>query len=92
MFTQSDLENLAELSRLRIDDTEVEKYREDIESIITFLDELEDVEVSEGGADASNTNVMRDDVVDSCKEQELLMDNAPDTEKGQVKVPKILQK
>lgn len=46
-ITASDIQHLAVLSKLSLTDDEVEKYRQDIDSIVGFIDQLQSVDVDD---------------------------------------------
>lgn len=46
-ITASDIQHLAALSKLSLSDDEVEKYQREIEAILTFVDQLQAVDVSD---------------------------------------------
>jgi aspartyl-tRNA synthetase len=92
-ITARDVHHVAKLARLRLSDAEVETYREDLNSILTYVESLEELD-TEGVAPMSHVtagkNIWRADTpADSGKPEELLL-NAPVSEKGYFKVPRIL--
>ena len=95
MVTIKDIKKLAELSRLEISEKEEEMYVKDFESIFGYVDLLGKAVTESGKGEkdlAQLHNVMREDVdvIDSEVYTEDILKNMPDTEKGYLKVKKIL--
>ncbi|OYW85853.1 aspartyl/glutamyl-tRNA(Asn/Gln) amidotransferase subunit C [Candidatus Saccharibacteria bacterium 32-49-10] len=93
-FSTSDITHLATLSGLSLADDEVEHLRTDLESIIHYVDKLDELDVS--GVEPTYqltqlSNVTRDDVVSQgAVSSERLVELAPESLQGQIKVPKVL--
>lgn len=67
MLTNTDVQKLAKLSRLHLSDTEVEAFRDQIGSILAYVDKLQEVntdDVPELQHAQNLVNVFREDVVD----------------------------
>ena len=82
-----EVRHVADLARVDLDDDEVERFTEQFADILESfdrLDEVPDVDVDEGLA-----NVMRPDEPRECLSQEEALRNAPDSEAGQFKGPKV---
>ena len=63
-ISKKDVEDIAHLARLRVDESLVGKYAEQISDILKYIDKLKDADISgaELVSDASfNTNVLRAD-------------------------------
>lgn len=86
-----DIKHIAKLSRLRIEDDKLEKFENDMESIVNMVDRLPDVE---GTLDLNpkDTMTLREDkaVTDKFKREELLK-NAPEVQAGCLVVPKTVE-
>jgi len=97
MIDKDQIKKIAELARLRVEDSEIEGFSKDLSAILGYVDELNNVDVSgiEPTLNASSTeNVFRDD--DNPDEQnnelaEKLISLAPDNEDGYIKVRSILK-
>lgn len=93
-ISTSDVQHLAQLSSLQLDDTEAEALRIDLESILGYIEQLS--ELNTDGVEPTYQvtdlqNVWRDDVVDDYGiDRADLLALAPDTDKNQIKVPKVL--
>lgn len=93
-ITHKDVEQVALLSRLDINETEVQKYTNQLNDILEYMKVL-------NKADTTNVqptvhvlpkkNVLRPDVVRPSLERELALANAPEQEDGYFKVPKIIE-
>ena len=89
-----DVQHLAQLSSLQLDDNEAEALRVDLGNILGYIEQLselntEGVEPTYQVTDLQN--VWRDDVVDDYGTgRDALLALAPDADKNQIKVPKVL--
>ena len=91
-MTDEEIKYLAQLARIEITDNEVQKFKSEIEPILAYVAQINDIQVDDTQSAYVTKNVMRDDVVDSADmiEHDLVMKNAPDEQDGFYKVPKIL--
>jgi aspartyl-tRNA synthetase len=94
MITEKEVYHVAKLARLRLTESDAEKYKKDLNSILTYVESLEELD-TEGVNPMSHVldikNVWRkDDSPEEQKSQDLLS-NAPMKEKGYYKVPRILE-
>lgn len=93
-ISTSDVQHLAQLSSLQLDDAEAEALRVDLENILGYIDQLS--ELNTDGVEPTYQvtdlqNVWRDDVVDDYGiDRADLLALAPDSDKNQIKVPKVL--
>lgn len=93
-ISTSDVQHLAQLSSLQLDDHEVEALRVDLGNILGYIDQLselntEGVEPTYQVTDLQN--VWRDDVIDNYElGRDELLALAPDADSNQIKVPKVL--
>ncbi|MEK9182230.1 MAG: Asp-tRNA(Asn)/Glu-tRNA(Gln) amidotransferase subunit GatC [Patescibacteria group bacterium] len=96
MIEIKDIEKLAELSRINISSEETQTFRKDIESILSYVDQLKMVDAATDKAapreEGGIKNVFREDenYHDSGQFTEALLELAPEKENGYVKVKKIL--
>ena len=96
-LTREDILKLADLSRLKLSDEEVELFTAEFNEILNYVELLDSVDTKglEPTYQVSGlTNVMREDVVKSdgpyiATSKELLK-NAPATEDGQFKVKRMI--
>lgn len=93
-ITRDDIIRLATMSSLQLSDTEIDHMKIDIENILTYVDQLETLE-TEGVEPTYQVvelkNVGRaDEAKPSSISREILLALAPDQEKNQIKVQKVL--
>jgi len=89
------VENLAHLSRLHFTNEEKNALEQDLQSIISFVEKLGEVDTT--GVQplqhmSTEVNVLRDDIVQGSITREEAMLNAPATDKTFFKVPKVIKK
>lgn len=93
-LTKDDVLKLAKLARLRLTDKEVEKFQDEISSILGYVEMLKDVDVDGLKPTSQVTglvNVTRaDEVKDYGADQLALLKNAPKTEKDYIKVKRMV--
>jgi len=86
--------HVAKLARLTLSESEAVKYQKDLNSILTYVESLEELD-TEGVIPMSHIldikNVWRDDRPSKKKKTDDLLSNAPKREKDFFKVPKILE-
>lgn len=89
-----DIENLAELARIELAENEKQSLLNDIEEILSFVDQVQEVEVdmSAEGRIGTPHNVMREDGEPHEKGiyTDTLLKAAPKTKDGYIKVKNIL--
>ena len=94
MIDRKDVEHVARLTRLALTEEELERMREQLNSILTHLDTLRgvDTEGVEPTAHAVDlVNVMREDEVEPCLPQDSMLANAPDLSGELFRVPRIIE-
>jgi len=94
MIEREDVEHVARLTRLALSDAELERMREQLNSILAHLDTLravptEGVEPTSHAVDV--VNVMRDDTEGQCLSQADALANAPDPSGDLFRVPRIIE-
>jgi aspartyl-tRNA(Asn)/glutamyl-tRNA(Gln) amidotransferase subunit C len=87
------VKHVANLARLAITEDEAEKFTKQLDAIITFAEQLneldtENVEPTSHVLDIKN--VLREDIPQKGLPQEEVLKNAPEEKDGQFKVPSIL--
>lgn len=90
---KADIKHLANLSRLHLEDSEVEAYSKQFDEIVAYVDKIKEVAASAGEQVIESSevrNVMREDVVKSYENPETIIDEAPSHQDNFVKVKKIL--
>ena len=93
-ITNDDVRHLAQLSSLQMSDTEVESLRADIEKIINYINQLDELDTDGVEPTYQVTglqNVWRDDeIIDSSVSRRQLLALAAHQSDNCVKVPKVL--
>jgi aspartyl-tRNA(Asn)/glutamyl-tRNA(Gln) amidotransferase subunit C len=89
------IDKLASLSRLQFDATEKAAIKADLQSMIQFIDKLNEVDTT--GVEpllhmSDNINVLRADEVQGSISREQALKNAPVHDEQFFKVPKVIQK
>lgn len=90
-----DVENLAELAKLDISDTEKQSLLKDFDSILAYVDMIKEADVGDVAVKNSVYNSWREDTERAEKSQsdfsaDLLVSQFPDQKDGYAKVKKIL--
>ncbi len=93
-ITNDDVRHLAQLSSLQMSDAEVESLRADIEKIINYINQLDELDTDDVEPTYQVTglqNVWRDDeIIDSSVSRQQLLALAAEQSDNCVKVPKVL--
>ncbi|MFB6166012.1 MAG: Asp-tRNA(Asn)/Glu-tRNA(Gln) amidotransferase subunit GatC [Haloarculaceae archaeon] len=82
-----EVRHVASLARVDLDDDEVERFTEQFGDILAAFETLD--EVPEVDREADLVNVMRPDEERECLDREDALRNAPETEAGFFKGPKV---
>lgn len=93
-ISREEVLHIARLARLELSDTELERMREQLNSILTYIDRLRALDVT--GVEPTShavplVNVMRDDEVVPCFPQDEMLRNAPDRVGELFRVPRIIE-
>ena len=93
-ITMDEVKHVANLARLAITEEEAEKLTNELDAIIFFAEQLneldtENVEPTSHVLDMKN--IFREDVAKPGLPVEEVLKNAPDHENGQIKVPAIIE-
>ncbi len=92
-LTTDDVRHIAALTRLGLSDDEVEMMRGQLSSILHVFESLQQID-TEGVEPTDHTTevltVMRDDEAHESLKREQILNNAPDSEAGYVRVRPIL--
>ena len=82
-----DVSHVADLARVDIDEAELDRFTDQFADILDYFETLE--EVPEVDSDSELVNVMRPDETRESLSQEEALQNAPDSEEGYFKGPKV---
>ncbi len=93
-ITRDDVHHLAQLSSLQLGDDETEALRADLENILGYIEQLSELDTTGVEPTYQVTdlqNVWRADEVDDYGiSRDELLALAPESDKNQIKVPKVL--
>ncbi len=87
------IKHVANLVRLGISEEEAQKFSGQFSAIIDYFNMLNEVDTENviPASDVANAeNVLREDVVKPSMDREEFLKNAPQSERGYVKVPTVL--
>ena len=96
-LTKSDIEKVAQLAHLELDEEEVKMFSSQMADIVSYVEQLneldtENVEPALGGLtpEGERTDSSRDDELKSSLGQKVALEEAPDPAEGHFRVPKVL--
>lgn len=94
MIEVKDVEKLAELARIKLDDSEKQELAKEIGSILTYIDQIKEatVDMDYSPVVGAVHNVYREDIVKdtSPEDREAILKEAPDREGEFIAVKKII--
>ena len=92
-FTEQDLDNLSRLARIDIKADEREKMLHDMQAILGYVSEINDVEGEVVRGEETLFNVVREDVIthETGSKTDAILANAPKTKDGYVEVEQVLK-
>lgn len=89
-----DIKHLANLSRLQLEEAEIETYTKQFDEIVGYVNKIKDItsDSSDQIIESNEVkNVLREDVVFSYENPEKIINEAPEHQDNFVKVKKILK-
>jgi aspartyl-tRNA(Asn)/glutamyl-tRNA(Gln) amidotransferase subunit C len=95
-LTKQEIEHVAKLARLELTEEEIAKYGEQLSGVLSYIDQLSEVDTSGIEPTAQVTglqNAWREDTVEdwSDSERQAALKLAPDLEEKQIKVRRVLE-
>ncbi len=93
--TRKDVEYIAKLARLEMNESEVENYTGQMNQILEYMDKLNELDtenVEPLSHPVENVNVFREDLLKNTTSREEALKNAPKADEEFFKVPKIINK
>lgn len=92
-FTLEDLDNLSQLARVTVKEEEKEKMLHDMQAILGYVSEINEVSGDVERSKGSHYNIVRDDVItrEPGTNTQAILKEAPATEEGHVKVAQVLK-
>ena len=93
LLNLKDLDNLSELARITVADDEKEKMLADMQAILGYVSEINNVVGDVEKIKEIHYNITREDVItyETGSNTKALMNEAPATEDGYVKVAQVLK-
>jgi aspartyl-tRNA(Asn)/glutamyl-tRNA(Gln) amidotransferase subunit C len=92
-ITKKDVEKIAELSRLKFSDEELQSFTPQMNEILTYMDKLNELDtekVEPLSHPVQQTNVFREDKLKTSIPTEAALKNAPSKDEHYFKVPKVI--
>lgn len=91
---RKEVEHVAQLARLRFDEAQLDMFMHQMNNILEYFDKLQDLDTGDieptSHAVVMN-NIFRADEEEKLFNRNLMLENAPEKEKGCFKVPKIIE-
>ena len=92
--SKEELLHIAKLADLELDESEIDNYLANLEDILNFANivnnaPVEGLDITIGANEAKN--VFRKDEVKVFKDNESLLENAPDKAQNMFKIPKVIE-
>ena len=93
-LTREDVLRLASLAKINLDDNEIAPMQKDLDSVLEYVEQLQDVDTSDLEPTNQVTglkNVMRnDEIIDYGMSQDALLSNVPEVKNKQIKTKRVL--
>lgn len=93
-ITKAEVEHVARLARLDLDEDAKERMRSQLDSILTYIDQLGELDterVPPTSHAIPMVNVMREDEVRPSSPLEAMLANAPERDGDLFRIPKIIE-
>ena len=93
-ISNEEVKHIARLAKLSLSEEEIEKYSKDLGDIATFIEALNEVDISGVEPTAhvvDKKNVFRKDEMKDSFNREEILKNAPSKEAGCISVPKVVE-
>lgn len=98
-ISREDVLHVADLAHLELTEGEVEKFREQLDAILTYIDKLKEVDVSGVepmtpvlDAHAAADATLREDTVRRCDISKKVLAQAPEAKAPYFRVPKVIER
>lgn len=92
-LSREDVQHIAELAKLTLSDAEIDQYVEQLSDILAYADNLGQLNTDAIPPTATVLplrNILAEDEVQPTLDRQILLNNAPDSEAGQIRVRAIL--
>jgi aspartyl/glutamyl-tRNA(Asn/Gln) amidotransferase C subunit len=92
MITTEEVKSLEKLCRIELDDNSRAKYAKEMSSIMSYIEEIKDMQINSTQLAHSSYNRLRDDVCVIAKDHKhKALDNAPDKLGDYYKVTQVIK-
>ncbi len=99
-ISRADVLHVAELAHLELTEAEVETYRRQLDSILTYIEKLNELDTSGvepmaqalAGVGAEENPALRDDTPKPCAVGPEVLSRAPDPSPPYFRVPKVIER
>ena len=88
-ITKEEIRTIAKLSALKLNKSEIESFSKQIEGILAYMDQVNEIKIETQGEKIKNINIFREDQAVKCDSTPIL-EQAPEKEDNYFVVPKIL--
>jgi aspartyl-tRNA(Asn)/glutamyl-tRNA(Gln) amidotransferase subunit C len=91
-ISNDEIKKLGDLARIEVSETEIAQFKQNLESILAYVDQIQNVDVGDVEEVHMVKNVVREDdnMIPAGTYTEDILNEAPDTKDGFIKVKKIL--
>lgn len=92
-ISDKEILHIAKLARLKLDEKEIENYKNNLQEILEFTETLNSVDtenINETIGINEKYNVFRKDEVLNNYDRDELLENAPSQDEGMFRIPKVL--
>lgn len=93
MIKREDIEYIAGLANLQIDDEDVDTFTRQLGDILEYVEKLNELDTDQVIPTAYTVpmkNILREDKAEPSMDRKKVLENAPDEKDGQFRVPKII--
>ena len=93
-FDKKNLLKLGKLARILIKDDKLDSLGEDLNSILKFVDQLQEIKTDQVDPTSNSLEqklLSREDIVEKINETEDVLENAPEQEMNFYVVPKVIE-
>lgn len=93
-ITNDLVKHLAELSRIELKENEIEKFKNDFQSIVNYFDEINNIDTSDIVIERrklnAKTDLREDEIVEGLKLESVIL-NSPESCGGAIVVPEVVE-
>jgi aspartyl-tRNA(Asn)/glutamyl-tRNA(Gln) amidotransferase subunit C len=99
-ISREEVLHVAELAHLELSDAEVNTYLQQLDSILSYIEKLNELDTANvepmaqslAGTAGAEDRTLREDVVQPCNVADSVLAIAPDPSKPYFRVPKVIEK